>query len=417
MSFVLVTPSPHNAFGYARALHGLRVLTTDTLGVAALRAAGADVAAVPVPDGPLTTHALVTSAAGAEVLSAWAPAGAVVFRPDVRTAQALEAVGCTLVSADPGVARALENKRNFRTRCLQWGLPIVSFVEAVWPPTDLESGPLADMSWPRVLQTARGHAGKRTWSWDSAHAVPPIPEALLGRKILVSPLLEGPTWTANAVVTPDDVFVGPPMLQISGDARLSDNPMASCGVAINPPASAGIVDELTELTRGVAIRAREAGFLGFFGIDAVGVDRLDLIEMNARLTATMTVATLAELQTGTTPLTVLHAKACTGEPIASDAYAPPRQPGGHLIVRDAEERGEPLGVGTYQTGVNGLQRLSGAVGWPEPGTVAVWPAGPVAGGPEGEWCRLLFGEQMVDAEGELTGFAARVVESLVLRAP
>lgn len=434
---VVVTPEAHKAYGFVRAVRGVRVLTAACEAcVAPLRQAGAEVVSLgPIGDAVNSTRRLVSSPDAKAQLGAWAGGLAVVFRPDFKTAQLLEAAGLQVLSADPGVARRLENKRAFRALCRRAGIPVAPSVEVSWPATWDDVAARLEGRAPRlaadglasasadalIVQTARGFGGKRTWRWRRGEP-PDLGEALAGRKVLVSPHLEGPTWTVNAVAFPDGVWVGPPMRQIHGDARLSALTFGSSGVAFAPAGGEQVAAELRGLAERVGRLAAAQGFAGFFGIDAVGpAGGLRLIEMNARLTASLTAATLAELAAGRMPLTVAHLLACLGRPAPSDdgAFKRPVQ-GGHLIVREAPGVAvcTPISPATFRPGRGqGFARLSADAGWPAVGQVCVWRAGEDAGGPAEERCRLLFASQMVDADGRFTEAVEAVVDALVSSEP
>jgi len=387
----MIVPDAHGALGLARAFSGLRVLTTrsslthsDTS--APLRDAGAEVVAVPpTPDGA-STKSLVESAPGRAALEAWSPADCVIFRADHATVSSLESLGLRVLAAPAAVARRLENKRAFREHCRQRALPVVPTRELAWPRSGQpDRSELGDMAWPRVVQTPRGFAGRRTWLWRE-DAPLDLPAVARDRPVLVAPLLDGATWTVNAVVTPTRVLVGPPMRQIHGDDRLSANPFASVGAEINPEGADGVRDELASLAVSVGQMARDEGFFGHFGIDAVLTSGgLVLIEMNPRLTATMTIATLTSLRAGTMPLAVAHVLVCRGQ--AVDVETSHRLRGGHLIIKQAPGWHldvPPMGRYPLDSG----------------GEVEIWPAGPPVGGASEQRCRLLF-EGAIDIEEAL----------------
>ncbi len=414
---VMVAPEAHKAFGLASSIRGLRVLTRSTGEAAeALRRLGADVCSVESSEIKSTTYALIDSYEGRSALEGWAPAPVVVFRPDFKTGSLLEALGCQMVSAEPRVARRLENKKAFRELSSAAGLPVVRTEERAWPSSRDEVERLVKgMGGNLVIQTARGHAGRRTWLWTEEQPAT-LPDWLTGRQVLISPLVDGGTWTTNAVVHSEGVAVGWPMRQITGEPRLSALPLASCGVGFNPPGSDELVEELQRLAQSVGELARREGFVGYFGIDAIGyAGCLQLIEMNARLTATLTVGSLAELAVGEMPLTIAHVLACLGVPVPDESADTRGQvsSGGHLVVR---QTGRPLvelrGPATYRLGVAGLELVDERAGWPSRSAVTIWPAGSQVGGPEDERYKLLFSDQMLDREGLFTPFVEGVVEQL-----
>jgi len=406
---IMVVPEAHKTFGLDCAVPNLKVLTcTEGLAADALRSEGAEVVSIAPPQNTHTTAALIDSPAAKEQLRAWAPAKVLVFRSSARTTASLQELGLDVVGAEPAIARKLENKRAFREMVGAAGLPVVRCEEPTWPPAEDLS-----LSWPRVVQTARGNAGKRTWRWDLGK-LPELPKKLWGKPVLVAPFLEGATWTVNGVVGDQATVLGAPMRQIAGDPRLNPNPFSSAGAAFNPPAPEGVFDCLNELARSVAELARERGFRGFFGIDAVGdsPDEMTLIEMNPRLTATLTAATLAELAASQTPLLVWHILALAGEAIPDNALDCTAVTGGHLIVRAGGAELPVEQAGRYGVGSNGTARLSDELSWPKEGEVAVWPAGSGVGGPQGEQFRLLSSSDMVDEAGSLLSPSAEVLANL-----
>ena len=415
---IMIVPEAHKAFGMAACVSGLRVLTCSVgETVHPLEALGAEVVSVESKEKH-TTQALLESSMGQAALRRWAPAPVLVFRPEHKVVQALNALGLTPLCAEPAVARRLENKRAFRALCRQHRLPAVRSVDMVWPPGYYFGDAIP---WPRIVQTARGHAGKRTWFWESEKRRPAIPERLHGRKVLVTPVVEGPTWTINGVVAAGEIGLGDVMRQINGDPRLAVEPFSSAGVAFNPPGVEAVEDEVRTLARQVGELAHGEGFRGFFGIDAVGEPgRLRLIEMNARLTATLTAATLAELAADRSPLLQRHVDACqTQAPRERDSVSRQgRQPsmagkptqGGHLVLRrTGEGRVAPLSLGTYVVAGSDLEKVSDEGGWPSSDQVAIWPAGPAHGGPTDECLRLLFSTDIVDRQGRFTTIVEEVL--------
>ena len=407
---IMVVPEAHKAFGLAARVPGLRILTNSVgATVQPLRALGADVVSVESSNDGHTTHALLEAPEGQAALRRWAPAPAVIFRPEHRVVEALQALGLTPLCAEPGVARRLENKRAFRLLCRQNKLPAVRSVDMSWPP----SKHLGDaIPWPRIVQTARGHAGKRTWFWQDERHLPSIPERLHGRKVLVAPVVDGPTWTINGVVAAGEIRLGDVMLQISGDPRLAIEPFSSAGVAFNPPGVDSVEDEVRGLANRVGALARSEGFRGLFGIDAVGhPGHLRLVEMNARLTATLTAATLAELAADRTPLLEDHINACLDLPVSEqgDRFAN-RTSGGHLVLRRTSEgRAAPSILGTYRVTESGLEKVSDEGRWPHPDEVTIWPAGSAHGGPADEQLRFFFSSDMVDEGGRFTTSVEQVL--------
>lgn len=415
---VMVTPEAHKAVGLAHALPGLRVLTAaEAEACAPLEAAGARVVRVEgVPDG--STRALVESPEGRAALRSWAPARAVLFRVDHATVQLIEDTGVAVLGSDPQVARGLENKERFRRAMGAAGLPVVPCVSGTWTGEGLDAD--VPFGWPRIVQSPRGYAGRRTWRWDEGAPEPGLGE-LTGRSALVAPMLSGPTWTINACAYPDGVVVGAPMRQVDGDPRLATGAFSSAGATFGAPGGDAVAATLRELARRVGELAAQRGFRGFFGIDTVEAEAgLVLIEMNPRLTATLTMATLAELRAGRTPLTVHALFAWAGASLADLAgergAAVDSEPidvaaSGHLIVRDTGRPVRRVEAGSYRVaGEGGMVRVGPAPsGLPAGvGEVAIWPAGPRAGGPEDDRLRLLFAEGVV-AERGLRGIAEAAV--------
>jgi hypothetical protein len=422
----VVTPDAHKAFGLCCALPGLRVLAARAEGddappaalLEAYEAAGAELQTVPLEGERNTTRGILDAPAAVEWLTRWERPAVVVFRPEADTAQRLAELGCRLVGAAPQVARKLENKRFFRALCRQAGLPVVETHELVWPPGAANAAvwrPLEGRI--AIVQTPRGYAGRRTWRWEVGGPLPDVPEHVAGRPVLLAPLLEGPTWTVNAVAGPAGVRCGPPMRQITGDPRLTALPLASCGVALAPPGAAAVAEELLGLARGVGRLATRAGFVGFFGIDAVGSPgELRLIEMNPRLTATLTVATLMELSRGARPLTVDHLAHCLGVALApAEDVSVEGMSGGHLLVRDAPGWSPVVPeLGTYRLGPSKeLVRVGGGAGVPGEGEVTVWPSGPSWGTPVDDRGRLLFSSGMMGEGGELSDLVEGVLAAVV----
>jgi hypothetical protein len=379
---------------------------------------GAEVVSIPIDGQPNSTNQLLKRPDVQAVLRKWAPAHVVFFRPNFEVIEILKGLGLSPLSSSQEVARTLENKRNFRKMCSDEGLPVVPFA-TVPVKSLLENPDCVPVGWPRIVQTARGFGGKRTWLWEAGVPLP-LSKRFLRHEVLVSPFIKGRTWTINAVVRDGQVLAGSPMLQITGDRRLHRLPFASSGVAIVSQCSEAISDELLKLAQAVGKMASKLGFIGFYGIDAIETDSgLKLIEMNARLTATLTLSTLSELAAGQLPLTVAHLLACMGSELFDkwvehcDGVSRGKA-GGHLILRSSEHEGPfPVEAGTYSAAAGALKRTADIIDWPSKNQGVIWPSGSPVGAPEEERCRIIFGDEILH-KGQFRKGVDQLVELLQL---
>ena len=275
---------PWDALALARLLDA----PVATFGGDRQRAAFAEAGLEPIlvePPEELQTLALLADPRVAAAIRS-EPSSLICFKPSARLETRAAKLGARLAHAPARIAQGLENKLALAALAAEAKVPI---------PAQLSGSP-ARLGWDEVtarlgtdlvVQPPRGFAGRKTWRVRDERGWGRI-TAELGRRIArIAAWADGRPGTVNAVVDAGGrVLVTAPIVQVTGDPRLTPYRLGSCGndFTWRPLPHPGDLAEATAERLGPVLAAR--GYRGHFGLDFVfDGDELLLIEINARLTA------------------------------------------------------------------------------------------------------------------------------------
>lgn len=231
-----------------------------------------------------------------------------VFKPSHQLEQIARVEGWQLLCASAALARRWENKVAFRRIADSLGLlqPPGYVVARAAMNYDVLAG---DLGPTLVVQAPYGYAGMQshvvTSSSELAHAL----ASARSPEWRVTGLVAGTPLSVNACVTARGVAVGAPFLQLTGLERITPYRLGSCGQDWAIMAHLDVATPaLTDAARTIGRALAADGFLGVYGVDFVqGVDgRVYVIEVNARLIASIALCTQLELADGCLPLLARH---------------------------------------------------------------------------------------------------------------
>jgi formate-dependent phosphoribosylglycinamide formyltransferase (GAR transformylase) len=211
--------------------------------------------------------------------------------------------------------------------------------------------PAKELVWqkkPLVVQWAHGHSGDGTVLVNSQADLDAIQKKFPERPAKASSLIIGPSFTLNVVVESPErakgegIHIGNISCQLTGIAPFTDNIFTTVGndwSISHDLLSEEELEEAMALARKMAMKMRESGWKGLFGLDIMRDKergRLYLIEINARQPAS--VAFESQIQEsnrarGLPGLTIFeaHVKALLGEPV--DRPIIPVNDGAQVIQR------------------------------------------------------------------------------------
>lgn len=166
-----------------------------------------------------------------------------------------------------------------------------------------------------VIQASLGFAGNSTWFVGSDSELENVRLSLTPSQLVkITPFNEGPTYTLNACLFQEDLWISQPFIQLTGLSGLTTTPGSTVGNVFRQLPNVEIAQPLIELAEQVADRLRGENYLGVFGIDAMIVDQKPiLIEVNARLTASVPMMSQLQMIDGQEPLIRMHREAMMGQ--------------------------------------------------------------------------------------------------------
>ncbi|MDE1940561.1 MAG: ATP-grasp domain-containing protein [Patescibacteria group bacterium] len=216
-------------------------------------------------------------------------ASILVFKNTVRVETAAKALGRRLLNPPASLSERVENKLSQ----LRWLGPLGA---KYLPP---HAAKLAKyITWksdePFVVQWAHGHTGDGTSLVRAPDDLRAIQDRFPERMARVTAFVDGPSFTANAVVTKDRVLVANPSYQITGLPPFTDSSFTTIGNDWGLAARLLSPDDASAI-RGMAkeigAKLQADGWKGLFGIDLIKDEsrgRFYLIEVNARQPASTT---------------------------------------------------------------------------------------------------------------------------------
>ena len=275
---------PWDALALARLLDA----EVATFGGDRQAAAFADAGLAPIlvePPSELQTLALLDDPRVAEAIAA-RPSLLLCFKPSARLEARAAELGAQVALAPARVSQGIENKLALAAIARDADVTIAAQLSAA--PSKLAwEGAVARLGDDLVVQPPRGFAGRKTWRIRDEYGWRAIAEELGRRTARIAAWRDGRPGTVNAVVdAAGRVLVTAPIVQVTGDPRLTPYPLGSCGndFVWRPAPHPGDLAAVAAERLGPVLAGR--GFRGHFGLDFVFDGReLVIIEINARLTA------------------------------------------------------------------------------------------------------------------------------------
>lgn len=147
---------------------------------------------------------------------------------------------------------------------------------------------------PFVIQWAHGHTGTGTILIDDETKLVSLKERFPDRRCRVTDFVKGPSFTVNAIVTPEQTAISSVSYQITGLAPFTASRFATIGndwsVAKTLLSPSDLAD-IKKLAEDLGEKMRREFWRGLFGIDLIkdaATGKLYLIEVNARQPASTT---------------------------------------------------------------------------------------------------------------------------------
>lgn len=321
--------------------------------------------------------------------------------------------GWSVLASTSAIGRGLENK--MRLAEIAGGARANLPEHIVFDRKDARYEEIAErLGSPFVVQAAKSFAGNQTFKIASGDD---FERALAGTRspvLKASALVSGMPLTVNACATARGVVIGRPVHQITGLKECTANPLGSCG---NDFTFAGVDehrDEIVDLARRIGEVLLQRDYKGIFGIDAVATETgVVLIEVNPRLTASLPMHTVLQIEREETPLIARHIAEFAGidiadDPIGATELAQRPLEGASLILYNTSEEpvtvlGE-LAAGAYSLAIDDLVFLRGgsSIADCRVGEIVLSPAakGKIIN-PGVEYARLYMRRSAVEADGSL----------------
>lgn len=350
MRLLATLHDPWMALCFAHAL-GDELAGVLTYGEAdfAERFAALGLRAVLVPPAPeATTTGLLADERGAAFI-AEEPSRLLCFKPSRRLEERAAELGATLALAPASLAQRLENKLVLAELAREAGIPTHGD-DVVGLPAQRKTTVRANTTFaalqalvetdgPVVVQAPRGFMGRKTWRVDDEAAWAALRPELERRPTKVTRWVDGRPGTLNVVVDrAGTILCTAPIVQITGEPRLTPYPLGSCGNDFTWRCAPDPRTGPYELARRLGTVLAARGYRGHFGIDfVVDAGRTWIIEINPRLTASMA------LYAAFRPLLArAHLLALDGEELRSTGELPPLEAGQLIVHNLGESTGAPL---------------------------------------------------------------------------
>ncbi len=209
-----------------------------------------------------------------------------------------------LLTPSAELNRQLENKISVMDVFSKTGLPMLAW--EVLEPSKTSWAELTGKLGERIVaQTERGHAGSSSvvlvtaLDFDNLEA---------DRLTKFSRLLEGETWTVNAVATKHGTLSSRPFYQLQGEVICGiKDELGTCGNQ-HRVVSDDLVVEIIAHTKKFGDYIYSEGYRGWFGLDVLVVDGkiAGYIECNPRLTASVGIFTEMQVEAKQTSFIILH---------------------------------------------------------------------------------------------------------------
>jgi len=182
---------------------------------------------------------------------------------------------------------------------------------------------------PFILQWAHGHTGDGTMLIRTSEELKALQDKFPERMARLTSYIKGPSFTVNAIVTPERILAENVSYQITGLSPFTDNEFSTVGndwgVAQKLLTQSDLVT-IQSLVQEIGKKLQADGWRGLFGVDFIRDEahkKIYLIEVNARQPASTTFeSSLQEekREKGAVGLTTFeaHIRALEGLPISED---------------------------------------------------------------------------------------------------
>jgi len=195
---------------------------------------------------------------------------------------------------------------------------------------------------PFILQWAHSHTGDGTLLISKESELSELKEKFPDREARVTKYIQGPMFTANAVVSGENILLGNISYQITGTLPFTENPFSTIGndwTVTHSILTDKHIEEFQTISALVGKKMIESGWKGLFGIDIIldeENDQLFLVEINARQPASTTFESQIQKtfrEQGVEGMTIFeaHLASLTNEPITSSLI--PINDGAQIIQR------------------------------------------------------------------------------------
>ena len=243
-----------------------------------------------------------------------------VFKNTMRVESAARTLNSRLLNPPAMLSERVENKLSF----MRWLGPLAA---KYLPPHTAKVTKL--ISWrnePFVIQWAHGHTGDGTILINNQDDLRAIQDRFPERMARLSTYISGPSFTVNAIVTPERILIGNVSYQITGLAPFTDNMFSTIGndwALAHRFLSNDDLQSISTIVTEIGRKLQSEGWKGLFGVDVIRDDvhkRFYLIEVNARQPASTTYESVLQTQArekGARGLTTFeaHLRALRGLPI------------------------------------------------------------------------------------------------------
>ncbi len=210
-----------------------------------------------------------------------------VFKNTSRIEDICEQNGWNLLNPPSALSEKYENK----ITQVEWLGELTKYLPSY------SIGTTKEIKWkkePFVVQWAHGHTGDGTILINSPEELRTIQEKFPDRVARATVFVNGPSFTVNIVVAPNDILVGNISYQITGLPSFTDNLFSTVGndwSLTHNLLSDSEIAHVENMAREIGGKMRADGWKGLFGIDVMRDDernQIFLIEINARQPASTT---------------------------------------------------------------------------------------------------------------------------------
>lgn len=260
-----------------------------------------------------------------------------------------KAASAQLLGVSSALNHLFEDKISFTRKMAEWSLPSAPRRDIeVFQPVLLDAA--RAWGWPLVIQFNRGIAGEGTKFLENQKELIDFAARHEGRRAVMAKFIKGKTITLNACATRFGTVIGKPFWQITGETSLNRNRGGTGGndYAVDLGLSDRQLDEIYRIAKFIGDKMIAAGYRGIFGLDLMVEEKITVIEINARPTASIPTYTQLERANEEIPLLGLHLLEFLAVPYELDvdqlnaAKAQSDYRGSKVIIRNTSD--QPVAV-------------------------------------------------------------------------